>query len=126
MKKNIYLSSMLVGCFMLLSSVTRAAAPVISTNPYNDTVCSGTVALFIVVASDTSSIPTPVTYQWQVSTNGGASWSIISTGGAYSGATTDSLSVTTSFSLNGYLYRCKATNTGGTSTSLAAVLSVDS
>ncbi len=61
----------------------------ITTQPANSTVCAGSSTSFTVVASGT----TP-TFQWQESTNGGSSWSNISNGGVYSGATTATLALT--------------------------------
>lgn len=72
-------------------------------------------------------------YQWQLSTNGGTSWANISNGANYSGATTNTLTVsnfTTSWNgtayigWNGYKYRVVVTNFGDTATSSAATLNV--
>ncbi|MFZ1528677.1 MAG: choice-of-anchor J domain-containing protein [Ferruginibacter sp.] len=47
-----------------------------------------------------------VAHAWQVSTNGGASWSAVTNTGVYSGATTSSLTITGApASMNGYRYR---------------------
>lgn len=60
-----------------------------------------------------------VTYQWEVSTNDGASWADVS------GATASVLTVgPTAVSLDGYWYRCAATDSSGTIHSTHAVLSV--
>lgn len=75
------------------------------------------------------------TYQWQVSTNGGSTWSNVANGTNYSGATTKNLTVsnfTTSWNAatgtyggwNGYLYRVIATNSGQSLTSNVATLNV--
>lgn len=72
-------------------------------------------------------------YQWQLSTNGGTSWANISNGANYSGATTNTLTVsnfTTTWNgtayvgWNGYKYRVVVTNFGDTATSSAATLNV--
>ena len=48
-----------------------------------------------------------LTYQWQISINSGSSWSDISNGGIYSGATTNLLLIdNVILSMDGYLYRC--------------------
>lgn len=54
-----------------------------------------------------------LTYQWQESTNNGASFSNLSNGGAYSNVTTATLGVVTATSLSGNKYRCKVTSTNG-------------
>lgn len=53
-----------------------------------------------------------LTFQWQVSTNGGATWANTTDGGSYSGSATDTLTVSpTSTPENGYQFRCNITNT---------------
>jgi hypothetical protein len=53
------------------------------------------------------------TYQWQVSTNGGANWNSITDGGSYTGSGTDVLFISNAGALNGTLYRYIATATNG-------------
>ena len=70
-----------------------------------------------------------VTYQWQVSADGGSTWNIISNGGtnpAYSNATTASLSMTSvPLSFNNYKYLCVVGNAcGANATSTSATLTV--
>jgi hypothetical protein len=93
------------------ATLTVNSAPVVTTNPVSQTATSGTVT-FTAAASGS---PTP-TVQWQVSTNGGASFSNIS------GATSTSLTVTVSASVNGNKYRAVFTNSCGTATTTAATL----
>ncbi len=51
-------------------------------------------------------VTTTPTYQWQVSTNGGVSYTTVSNGGIYSGATTATLTLTAApLANNGFLYR---------------------
>ena len=57
--------------------------------PANQTVFCGITATFSVTTTGTS-----ITHQWQVSTNGGTTWTNITNNANYSGATTNSLSVT--------------------------------
>jgi hypothetical protein len=98
-------------------TVTRSAtltvntAPVVTTNPMSQSATSGTVT-FTAAASGS---PAP-TVQWQVSTNGGASFSDIP------GATSTSLNVTVSPAVNGNQYRAVFTNGCGTATTTAAIL----
>ena len=91
-----------------------AVPPAITQSPSNQTVVTGNTATFTAAASGS---PTP-TVQWQVSTNGGTSWSNIS------GATNTSYSFTAASGDNGNQYRAVFTNTAGSATSSSAVLSV--
>ena len=93
------------------ATLTVNTAPVVTTNPMSQTVTSGN-ATFTAAASG---MPTP-TVQWQVSTNGGASFSDIL------GATSTTLIVAVSPSVNGNQYRAVFTNTCGTATTTAATL----
>lgn len=98
-------------------------APSISSHPQDSTICSGNNASFTVAASGTS-----LTYQWQVSTNGGSTWGNLSNTGIYSGATTATLSLTgATTSYNSYQYRCVVSGSVSPSaTSNAATLTIDS
>ena len=105
-----------------LGTVTTAAAtltvhyaPILTSSPTSQTVTAGSSVSF--TASATGN-PTP-TVQWQVSTDGGSTWSNIS--GATS--TTFTLSTTTA-SENGYEYRAVFTNSLGSATTTAAILTV--
>jgi hypothetical protein len=74
--------------------------------------------------------PAPSLYQWQHSTNGGASWRKLHDTGAYSGTATSTLTLNpVNTSMNGHLYRCMVQYDGGqgvpqTETSHAATLTV--
>jgi uncharacterized repeat protein (TIGR01451 family) len=96
-------------------TVTVLQGPGISLQPAAQTVCSGATATF--TASATGS-PTP-TVQWQVSTNGGTTFSNIT------GATSTTLSFTTSAGQNGNQYRAAFTNTAGSSNTNPALLTVN-
>ncbi|MCF8331583.1 MAG: hypothetical protein K9H84_03945 [Bacteroidales bacterium] len=76
-------------------------APSITSQPSDQTVCDGGDASYSITATGAN-----LTYQWQESTDGGSTWSNLSDGGAYSGATTTSLTVTFSTAMDGYQYRC--------------------
>ena len=72
--------------------------------PANQTICTDKVATFIATVTAGTG---PHSYQWQVSSNGGGTYTNVTNGGAYSGATTATLTVTAPpVSMNGYLYRC--------------------
>jgi hypothetical protein len=97
-----------------LTSRTRGVAPAITSNPQNESVTSGSTASFSASASGT---PTP-TVRWQRSTNKGRTWSNVS------GATSITYSFVASTSQNGYQYRAVFTNSAGSATTQAAVLTV--
>ena len=98
-----------------------AGAPTITVQPRDRTTPSGSSVQFSVGASGT---PSP-TYQWQISTNGGANWTNLANGGFYSGVTTATLSLTgVNGTLNSARYRAIATNAVGAATSDGAILTV--
>lgn len=91
----------------------------ISDQPDNLTLYAGETGTFTVVAGIESGAT--INYQWQVSTNGGSSWS-----NAPGSSTSASYSVTPPYSNNGYLYRCYLTAAGATPvTSDSATLTVN-
>ena len=81
------------------------SAPVILSDPYPVSACSG-----INTGFGSKTAGTGHQFQWQLSTNGGASWSNITSGGSnpvYSNWYTDSLILENIQTAdNGYLYRC--------------------
>ena len=105
--------------------LAEAIAPVISSQPADLTKAATQTATFTVGARSVDG--GVLSYQWQVSTNGGGSWANVSGGsGATSNSyTTDGVPITA----NGYKYQVIITNTySGTSasaTSSAATLTVD-
>lgn len=65
----------------------------------------------------------PITYQWEVSNNGGTNFSNVSNGGIYSNATTNTLNISNGNGLNGFVYQCVATdNSGSTTSNMAGIL----
>jgi uncharacterized repeat protein (TIGR01451 family) len=103
------------------ATLTVNVVPALTTQPANQTVTAAGNASFTVAASGT---PAP-TLQWQVSTNGGSTWTDVSNGGVYSGATTGTLAITgATAGMTGYQYRCVATNAAGAATSNAVTLTV--
>ena len=95
-----------------LTTVPGNQAPTLVTQPANATVTVGQAATFTVAANG---YPVP-TVQWQVSTNGGSTWTNDTTDG---GATTTTLTVaSTAAAQNGYEYRAVFTNSVGTATSI--------
>lgn len=96
-------------------------APSITTDPSNQTVATGSSAAFTVAAAGA---PAPA-YAWQVSTDGGGSFTSLTDAPPYSGTTSMTLTVAATPSLSGYRYRAVATNSQGGATSAAAALSVN-
>jgi sugar lactone lactonase YvrE len=97
--------------------------PVAPVNPVtldNQPVTIGHAASF--VASVTGN-PAP-SIQWQVSTDGGLTWTNLSNNSSYSGVTTSTLIITGSAALNGNKYRYVATNATGTVASNGFTLTV--
>ena len=97
------------------ATLTVQYAPSVTTSPKSATVNAGQSVTFTAAATGNLA----PTMQWQVSTNGGATYTAIS--GATS--TTLTLSAVTA-SQNGYLYRAVFTNGLGTATTTAATLTV--
>ncbi|MFN5031167.1 MAG: T9SS type A sorting domain-containing protein [Flavobacteriia bacterium] len=99
------------------------ASPIsITGNPVSDTVYNQVGNASFGISSNTT---IGVTYQWQVSTNGGSTWSNISNGGYYSGVSSSTLQVVNPITgMSTYLYRCVLTNTCGSVNSNTAILYV--
>ncbi len=94
--------------------------PVIATEPTNQNNCGGNTSFSIA----TTSTPAP-SIQWQVSTDGGITFSNLTNNSTYNGATTTTLTITTPTTvLNNYRYRAYITNINGSDTSVAARLLV--
>ena len=96
------------------SQPPASKAPVVSVQPGNETVAAGATASFTAAAHGT---PSP-TVRWQVSADGGGTWSYVS------GATANTLSFTTTASESGGEYRAVFTNTAGSAHTSAATLTV--
>ncbi len=80
--------------------ITITTQPTATTN-----ICATGTTSFTTVAAGTSP-----TYQWQMSTDGGATWTNVTNGGVYSGATTNTLTVSNvTANMNGTIYRAVVT-----------------
>ena len=89
-------------------------APAITNEPSNQATVAGSGVTFTAAATGN---PTP-TVQWQVSTNGGTTFANVA------GATSKSYTFTSTSTENGYEYRAVFTNSQGTATTSAAVLTL--
>jgi hypothetical protein len=125
MNNNQYRVIVTGGCAPAATStpaiLTVAAALVISSQPANATLCAGGNTSFAV-----SITGTVISYQWQESTNGGGTWNNVTNGGIYSGATTNTLTLTgVTAGMNGNQYRCVVTGSCPPINSNAATLTVN-
>ncbi|MGG9961411.1 choice-of-anchor J domain-containing protein [Ferruginibacter sp. SUN106] len=96
--------------------------PAVVTPPSNLTICANSNATFSIVGSGAG-----ISYQWQVSTNGGGSYTNITNAAPYSGATTNTLVITGApATFNTYRYRCVVSGTcPPNAISAAAILTVN-
>jgi hypothetical protein len=94
-------------------TINPGTGPAITTQPVSQTVCEGQNVTFSVVSTGT--------YQWQVSTNGGGSWSPVA------GQTSASYTITgVTSALNNNQYRCVVSTLCGSTTSTVAILTINS
>ncbi|MGN6566639.1 MAG: T9SS type A sorting domain-containing protein [Flavipsychrobacter sp.] len=83
------------------TTITVNTAPVVTTQPANDTLCAGGTASFSVAASGTG----PLTYQWQIFN--GTSWSNIPAIAPFSGTTSATMTIAGVIAAyNGDQFRC--------------------
>lgn len=93
--------------------------PSITSQPNFAVICDGGNAAFSISATGATA------YQWQESADGMV-WANLANGGVYSNVTTTTLDLTAAgAALNGFYYRCIASNTCGADTGAAAQLFVD-
>ena len=105
------------------SAATLSIPVLIATQPSNVTQCAGSNANFSLTATGTG---VTVGYQWQLSTDGGTTFSNISNGAVYSGATAATLTATAVTStMNNYMYRCVTSGGSCTLNSSAVTLTVN-
>lgn len=97
------------------ATLTVNSAPVISTQPTNQTVNAGQAVSFSAAASGSPALA----IQWQVSTDNGATW------GALTGETAATLTFTAQSGDNGKQYRAVFTESCGSATTNAATLTVN-
>lgn len=95
------------------------------TNPGNRSILAGATTTFATTAT-TDPAGGSLTYAWEVSTNGGTSYSTLADAGVYSGSATNTLTITApTVGYTGYKYRVVVSGTGyKTKTTRAATLTV--
>ena len=93
--------------------VCNQNAPVITMQPTDVDICPNLPATFSLTANNATS------YQWEINTGSGF---VNASGGNFSGATSTTLTVNNITGLNGALFRCQVSGTGGTTTSEVASL----
>ena len=104
----------------LTFTITGTAGPAITTQPSNSAICVTANTSFSIAAAAATA------FQWQISTDGGATYSNVTNAGVYSGATTNTLTITgATIGLNNNRYRCIASTQCGSSTSNAGILTVN-
>ena len=112
------------GCYgsPVTATVTLNPLTVISVNPVSQTIFALNNTSFSVTATGTA----PVTYQWQISIDAGATYSNLADGGVYSGTGTNTLSLTAvPYTMSGYKYQCVVTGGCTAATSTAATLAIN-
>jgi uncharacterized protein (TIGR02145 family) len=86
------------------ATLTVNPAPTVSVQPIDSEICENTNTSFSVTASGHGAL----SYQWQLSADGGSTWNNLSNGGVYSNVTAATVNITTAvLSMNGYRYRCE-------------------
>ena len=100
------------------------ANAIVSTQPVNPAaVCAGTGSANISI----STMGAVTSFQWQVSTDGGSTWTDLSNVAPYSNVTTNTMTITKpAASLNNAQYKCMVIGTCGDIYSNAATLTVNS
>ena len=112
------------GCYSaatLSCTANNCPSPTIDTHPIPSTKCTGESTSFNIAQTGGATI------QWQVSTNGGTTYTNISPSTIYSGETGLTLTISDVSGLTGNLYRAKVTEAGGlcSITSNPALLTVN-
>ncbi len=101
-------------------TVNPGGGPAITTQPANQTICAGGNTSFTITSTSA------ITFQWQVSTDGGSTYTNLSNGGVYSGTTTASLTISgAAAALNSNRYRCIALTQCGSTNSNAIMLTIN-
>jgi hypothetical protein len=94
-----------ISCFLLLAAWHARSSPVVNftQHPSARTVYENGNTTFTVAATGSGAL----TYQWEISTNGGISWNNVINGSLYSGSGISVLTITgAAATMNNYRYRC--------------------
>ncbi len=96
------------GCTKQASiTITVNQRPAVTTQPANTAVCAGQTATFTAAGTGTGAA-----LQWQVSTDGGVTWTNLANGAPYSGVATGTLTINpVTQAMNGYRYRLSISGT---------------
>ncbi|MEI6035272.1 MAG: immunoglobulin domain-containing protein [Verrucomicrobiae bacterium] len=100
------------------------AAPQITAQPSDVVTSAGGAAHFSVSTTGQPATFGKEHYQWQVLPAGSGTWANLTSGGAYTNATSATLTIQSTLAMNGDQVRCVISNTGGSSTSNSASLTI--
>jgi hypothetical protein len=103
------------------AALTVQYAPIVTTEPVDRTVISGIEAAFTVAVSAN---PSTLTYQWQRSNDGGVTWADLTEGSPFAFVTLPTMKVVGFPSLKTTRFRCRITNSIGSTFSSSATFSV--
>jgi hypothetical protein len=105
-----------------LINIQPCFALAVNSQPASTFICDGGNGTISVGTTGTG-----LTYQWQVSTNGGSSWTNLSATAPYSGVTSNSLTINgATLAMNGYMYRVNINGTcSPATTSSAATITIN-
>jgi hypothetical protein len=108
--------------FIAYNANAIGLTPAVSRNDIvtNTTLCSGGTAHLSVVA--TPSNDGTLSYAWEESADGGNTWTSVTDGGNYSGATTNTLAVVNP--TDGYRYRVIVTESGNSNPATSSIFSI--
>jgi hypothetical protein len=98
--------------------VVPTPPPAFTQQPSNVSVCTSVATSFSIVANNAT------TYKWQISTNGGGTFTDIVASSIYTNVTTTTLNISNPTGLSGNQYRCVATGLGGITNSNPATLNI--
>lgn len=105
------------GQVVITTATPSCVNPTFSTNPASSTICAGVNTTYSVTTSGATA------WQWQVNT--GSGFVALTNSAPYSGVTTQTLTITgVTTGLNGYIYRCVASDGACSSNSTSATLTV--
>jgi trimeric autotransporter adhesin len=107
-------------CFYIVpfTYVVIPSAPSFTMQPDNLNVCSAVATFFSVTTVNASS------FQWQISTNNGDTWTDLEASSIYTNVSSATLNISNSSGLSGNQYRCVATGEGGVTNSNPATLNI--